>query len=107
MANKPINMNKVRQLLRLHSQGYKKLQIAEQTGISRNTIKKYLKEFTESKLSFEEINVLSDKDLEDLFVKPQERLPINDKLQHLFSLFPVMDKELKRKGITRQILWVE
>ena len=53
MANKPINMNKVRQILRLHSQGYKKLQIAEQTGISRNTIKKYLKEFTESNLSFE------------------------------------------------------
>lgn len=105
MANTPINMNKVRHILRLHSQGCKKLQIAEQTGISRNTIKKYLKEFRDSGLSFEEINVLSDKDLEDLFVKPSDRIPLNNKLQHLLSLFPAMDKELKRKGVTRQLLW--
>lgn len=105
MANNPINMSKVRQILRLHSQGYKKLQIAEQTGVSRNTLKKYIKEFIESGLSFSEINELSDKDLEDLFVKPQERLPVNDKLQTLFGLFPFMDKELKRKGVTRRILW--
>jgi transposase len=105
MANKPINMSKVRHILRLHSQGYKKLQIAEQTGIARNTLKKYLKEFEQSGLSFDEINQLSDKDLEDLFVKPLERIPINNKLQHLFSLFPSMDKELKRKGVTRKTLW--
>jgi len=99
-------MNKVRHILRLYSQGYKKLQIAEQTGVSRNTLKKYLKEFTQSGLSFDEVNQLEDKDLEDLFVKPVERPPNNkDKLQTLFSLFPAMDKELKRKGVTRAILW--
>ncbi|HEU4633119.1 MAG TPA: IS21 family transposase [Flavisolibacter sp.] len=97
-------MSKIRQILQLHSQGRSKLQIAIQTGISRNTLKKYLKEFTQSKLTFEEISELSDKDLEDLFVKPQER-PINDKLQTLFNLFPSLDKELKKKGVTRRILW--
>ena len=35
-------MNKLRQLLRLHLQGISKLQIAQQTGIARNTLKKYL-----------------------------------------------------------------
>jgi DNA replication protein DnaC len=40
-----------------------KLQIAAQTGIARNTLKKYIKEFTSSGLSFEEINELSDKEL--------------------------------------------
>lgn len=99
-------MIKIRQILRLQSQGCSKLQIAAQTGIARNTLKKYIKEFTSSGLSFEEINGLSDKELEDLFVKPEDR-PLNERLQLLFSLFPAIEKELKRKGVTRQLLWKE
>lgn len=104
MANNPISMIRIRQILRLHTQGYSKLKIAAQTGISRNTLKKYLKEFSSSGLSFDEINELSDKDLEDLFVK-QEDDPVNKKLQSLFNRFPAVEKELKRKGVTRQLLW--
>jgi transposase len=106
MPNLPISMIKIRQILRLHTQGYSKLQIAVQTSISRNTLKKYIKEFTASKLTFDEISSLSDKDLEDLFVKPEDK-PVNEKLQTLFNLFPAIDKELKRKGVTREILWEE
>lgn len=97
-------MNKIRHLLRLHSQGYSKLQIAEQTGIARNTVKKYLAEFKVSEMSFAEVNSLSDKELESLFIKPQQK-PLSEKLQTLFELFPAMDKELKRKGVTRHLLW--
>ena len=104
MANKIISMAKIRHILRLCSQGRGKLQIAEQTGVARNTIKKYIKEFEQSGLSFEQINELSDKDLEDLFVNHEEK-PLNEKLQTLFGLFPVIDKELKKKGVTRQMLW--
>ena len=99
-------MSKIRQILRLHSQGRSKVQIAAQTGMSRNTLKKYLNEFTESRLTIEEISELSDKDLEDLFVKPDDK-PVNDKLQTLFNLFPAIDKELKKKGVTRFMLWEE
>ena len=106
MANSSINMNKIRQILRLHSLDISKLSIAEQTGAARNTIKKYIKEFTQSGLNFLEINALCDKDLEDLFVK-HESHPVNQKLESLFNLFPAMDKELKKKGVTRQLLWVE
>ena len=99
-------MIKIRQILRFQSQGLSKLQIAAQTGIARNTLKKYIKEFTASGLSFEEINELSDKELEVLFVKPEDR-PLNERLQILFSLFPAVEKELKKKGVTRQLLWKE
>lgn len=99
-------MIKIRQILRLHSQGRSKVQIAAQTGISRNTLKKYLKEFEGSKLTYDEISVLSDKDLEDLFINPEDN-PLNDKLQRLFSLFPTMDKALKKKGVTQYLLWEE
>lgn len=104
MANKPIRMIKIRQILRLHNQGHSKLKIAMQTGVARNTLKKYLAAFVASGLSLEQIEVLSDKDLEDLFVKPEEK-PLNEKLQTLFGLFPIIDKELKKKGVTRQLLW--
>ncbi len=104
MANNPISMSKIRHILRLHSQGRSKLLIASQTGVARNTLKKYLREFEQSGLSFSEVNELSDKDLEELFIKPEER-PLKPQLQTLFSLFPAVDKELKRKGVTRLLLW--
>jgi len=106
MANKAINMIKIRQILRLYCQGYSKLAIAAQSGVSRNTLKKYIKEFTAINLTFDEISELSDKELEDLFVKPTER-PLNARLQTLFNLFPSIDKALKKKGVTRYILWEE
>jgi transposase len=106
MANHSINMNKLRQILRLYSSGISKLQIAEQTGVARNTIKKYIKEFTLNELSFTEVNSLCDKDLEDLFVKPVT-IQSNPKLETLFSLFPAIDKKLKKKGVTRQLLWAD
>lgn len=97
-------MSKIKHLLQLYFQGRSKLVISEQTGISRNTIKKYIREFKASGISLTELSSLSDKDLEDLFVKPKEK-PLNEKLQRLFNLFPSIDKELRKKGMTRQILW--
>src|SRR5580658_3462771 len=106
MANKTISMINVRHILRLHTQGYSKLTIAMQTGVARNTLKKYLAAFAATGLDFEQISVLSDKDLEDMFVKPEDK-PLSEKLQTLFSLFPAIDKALKKKGVTRQMLWAE
>jgi len=99
-------MSNIRHILRLHTQNRTKSEIIVQTGIPRNTLKQYLAEFKQSGLSFSEINVLSDIDLEELFVKPEEN-PINEKLQTLYTLFPSMDKDLKRKGVTRILLWEE
>ncbi len=97
-------MNKLRHLLRLHLQGTSKLQIAQQTGIARNTLKKYLAILNASELSINQLLTLNDKELETLFIKPQYQ-PLNKKLQTLFALFPDIDKALKRKGATRQKEW--
>jgi transposase len=109
MANNPISMGKIRHILRLHSQKRSKRLIAEQTGVSRNTLKKYLKEFDTCGLSYEQLDELSDKDLEDLFVKPLDQQPPqpDDRKGQLLALFPSIEKELKRKGMTRQLLWGE
>jgi DNA invertase Pin-like site-specific DNA recombinase len=43
MANRKTDMSKPRQILRLFSQGEKKLKISTLTGVSRNTLKKYFR----------------------------------------------------------------
>src|ERR1039458_795126 len=99
-------MCNIRHILRLHTQNQTQSEIILQTGIPSSVLKKYIKEFNVSGLTFAEINELNDKDLEDLFTKPEEN-PVSEKLQTLFNLFPSIDKELKRKGVTRRLLWQE
>ncbi len=104
MANSTISMSKIRQILRMYSQGRSKQSIAAQTGVSRNTAKKYLAAFEASGFTFKEINTLNDKELEDFFGKSHERAP-DSRLLALQRCFPHVDKELKRTGVTRRILW--
>lgn len=104
MSNKPISMSKIRQIIQLYTQGRSKLCISEQTGIARNTLKKYLNIFQQNSLSLAQIQELSDKELEDLFIISNEKI-IPDKHQQLFSLFPQFDKELRKKGVTKALLW--
>lgn len=99
-------MSKIRTILRLYLQGRSKLHIAVQTGVSRNTLKKYIAAFTSHSLSIEQVNELSDKALEDLFIG-QDTKPVSEKLKVLSELFPYFEKELKRKGVTRKLLWEE
>jgi len=99
-------MLNIRHILRLHTQNQTMSEIIVQTGIHRIPLKKIINDFKESKLSFSEINELSDADLQDLFKKPVEK-EHSEKLQTLYNLFPYIDKELKRKGVTKQLLWEE
>lgn len=106
MANNPISMSKIRTILRMYAQGRSKLQIAAQTGVARNTLKKYILAFNRTRLHIEQIDQLSDKELERLFIK-QEDKALSEKLKHLFALFPHYSKELTRPGVTRKLLWEE
>ena len=99
-------MSKIRQILRLYTQGKSKLFISTHTGMSRNTVKKYITLFVDSKLSFDEIDKLTNKDLDDLFGYTS-RLEPSKRYNQLIACFPAINKELKRKGVTREIVWQE
>jgi len=99
-------MLNIRHILRLYTQNQTMSEIIVQTGIHRSTLKKIIKDFKISELSFSEINELSDEDLEELFKKPIENLQ-SKRVKTLYSLFPEIDKELKRKGVTKSLLWEE
>lgn len=104
MANKRTDMSKLRQIFRLYNQGEKKLKISELTGVSRNTLKRYLKIYLHLGLTINDIEVRSDKELDTLFGDNLVAEP-GDKYKTLEATFPSIEKELKRRGITRQILW--
>ncbi|WP_080059213.1 IS21 family transposase [Spirosoma aerolatum] len=104
MANSTISMSKIRHIFRLFSQGRSKLSIATQIGVSRNTVKRYLTALAASGLTYEDIRTLTDKDLEDLFGKTPEP-KLDPRLTILQAYLPQVDKELKRKGVTRLMLW--
>jgi transposase len=106
MANKPIKMSKLRQVFKLHCQGQSKLYISTVTGLSRNTVSKYINNFIALKSTWEETNALSDKDLDDLFCKSPEVIP-SDKLSRLHRFFSESSKRLGQCGVNRIYLWVE
>ena len=104
MANTTISMSKIRHILRMYSQGRSIMSIAAQADASRNTVKKYVASFKASSYSFEEVNALNDKELEDFFGKSKEQ-PANSRMQSMQRCFPHIDKELKRTGVNRHMLW--
>ncbi len=96
-------MKKVRLILRMYTEGVSKKTISEKSGCSRNTVKKYIRQFIAMGKSFEELNQLSNTSLEELF-KSEAPLP-QGRLDTLRGYFPQMEKALKRKGVTREQLW--
>jgi transposase len=106
MANKPISMSKIRQILRLYSQGSSNLAINRLTGISRNTLKKYIRDYKALNLNIIEIEELSDYDLEELFSRFKQHQPcLTQRARDLIALFPEINKQLKRKGVTQYMMW--
>ena len=104
MANKIILMSRIRQILRLYTQGTSKKKISELTACSRNTVKKYIQKFHREHLTFEQVNALNDHDLEQLFgyVEPVVK---DARFKELQALLPQMEKDLKRKGVTILLLF--
>jgi transposase len=104
MANKKKDMSKLRQMLRLYTQGESKLKISILTGVSRNTLKKYIKQFDGFGVSIMQIELMSDRELDALF--NQNILPEpSNKYKDAELFFPIMEKALKKRGMTQFIQW--
>ncbi|MEY3751542.1 MAG: hypothetical protein RLZZ354_69 [Pseudomonadota bacterium] len=106
MAGKPIDMSKLRNTLKLSLQGKSKVFISNYLGLSRNTVKKYIKQFLLLKITYDELEQLSDVKLEELFLKPLEP-ELSPKLKALYAFFPHVERQLKKVGMTKMLLWQE
>src|ERR1700677_2237228 len=99
MPNKPISMSKVRQIIKLHSQGIGKKKIGVRLGVSKNTVKHYVEVFMRLKTSCEELLKLTDFELNKTFHPPHPTV-MGGKLKHLIAFFPDMEKQLRKRGMT-------
>ena len=99
----------IREIIRLKDNGLSNNQISKSLGKSRTTIIKYLGLIETSGICFKELLELKEEELSELFEVPNELNPFDrDQIRKdLYSIFPYIEKELKRVGVTRQILWTE
>jgi transposase len=108
MANKSIDMSKLRQIFKLyfgHHQGSRT--IRDITGISRTTIRKYIEQYYTLKIPWDELSKLSDKELQDLFHQDCIIPDPPERQKELYAFFPQIEKRLKQPGMTLQKLWQE
>ena len=102
MANQIMSMNKLKEVLRYQIEGKSKREISKRTEMSRNTVEKYLLVFESHPLSFKELLKLSDSELYAIVIQPVDVKP---HWESLYALFPSMETELKRVGMTRGLIW--
>ena len=109
MARKRISMKKMREVIRLKmSNDFSDRQIARALNISRPVVAKYWREFQTSGLKFEQIETMADSKLLQILEKrPRVQKQTCDKYKRLAKYFPYLLKELKRKGVTLNLLWDE
>ena len=104
MSNKPIEMFKIRQVLRLYADGCGSKFISKTTGIARNTVKKYLLQFVELRLTVERVEAMNDKQLATVFLieKPKKE---SSRQIDLEALLPELAARLKKRGVTKQMVY--
>ena len=106
MANKKKTMGLIRQILRLKHAGKSIRSIAETVKVSRNTVRKYLRLIAASSIDLEEALQMSDEALSGLIDPPVEEDRDNRYL-HLMSQMSYFERELRRTGVSRWVLWSE
>src|SRR5690554_2380858 len=108
MANNPIDSVMIREIIRMKKHGFGNTEISLSLGKSRSTIVKYSNGIQASGLTLEELLKLPDERLHELIESinnpPKDE---QDKRSELYAFFPYVEKELKRVGVTRKILWKE
>lgn len=106
MAGKTKTMTQIRKIIQCAQHGWPIREIARTTGISKNTVKRYLRRLAEQGYSAESALALDDKTLAQIV----ERMPREDETERFKVLekrFPLIADELQRVGVTRMRLWEE
>lgn len=105
MAGKPIRMTSLKQIIQLREQGAGIKTIARSLGLSKNTVKKYLRRIETGGSSVGEVVHCQEDQLAAWLTGPPS--PTQSRYEHLQTLLPYLEKELQRTGVTRQLLWQE
>jgi transposase len=105
MAQKPIAMEQLKQLLQLQKDGIGIREMARRLGISRNSVRKYLGLLSGETSGDDEAS--DNKTLADRAYGNESLAHDAVRLQQLITHFQYARGELGRTGVTRQLLWKE
>jgi len=106
MAGKTRPMSQIKQLLHLHKQGMKINTIARTLDMSRNTVKSYLQKLSLLCIDIDILLALDDPILEGRFHAGNPAYS-DGRFDYFKSHLGYYESELKRKHVTRRILWQE
>ncbi|SFT06694.1 Helix-turn-helix domain of resolvase, partial [Porphyromonadaceae bacterium NLAE-zl-C104] len=98
MAGTPKSISMVKQILHLHGLGYGIKTISRELGVSKNTIKRYLRQAESRGLAPEAVSSHSNEALEHILLEDNTRG--RDKLTQLRQLFPDISSKLEETGFT-------
>jgi transposase len=100
-------MSKVRNIIRLYTEGVSKQSIGDRTGLPRNSVKKYIRLFLASDKSPEDLELMSDTELEQFFMDMVPRHYVEDDPRYIAAVafFPGMEKALKHRENTKEKQW--
>jgi DNA-binding CsgD family transcriptional regulator len=101
MAQKAIDMNRIRQVQQLRDDGVPIKEIARRTGISRKTVKKYLRKL-EVLTGPGNSEAISDKKLAPLVYSNDNTVVRNKRQEALLKHFEQVKGELHKTGVTKQ-----
>jgi transposase len=106
MARKRIGMKKIRDVIRLKTTTeLSERQIAKALSISRPVVAKYWNGFQASGLAYEQVAEMAESEL--LRMVEKAKVGKSAKYREMARSFPHIVMELKRKGVTLQLLWQE
>jgi transposase len=105
MPVKEVSMHKIREIFRLHFEaGLSQRQIAASVRLSPGVINKYLKSIKETGISWPLPGDLDEQKLRRLLLKQPNKTSIS---HYAEPNYVVIHQELKKKGVTLQLLWEE
>ncbi|VAW22824.1 Mobile element protein [hydrothermal vent metagenome] len=99
----------IKEIIRLKTEDLSNSRIAKALNLSRPTVIKYVKQFEASGFSLHELSKLSNQELHEFFEATATPLRAEGNIRfiELIEFFPYVERELRKTGVTRQILWEE
>lgn len=106
MTGKTKEMNKIKQVLIMHKNRVSNRRIAKVVGMNKETVNNYVKKAEALGASLDELIGLDEPELERRLVSGNAAYS-DPRFDVLSEMLPYIEGELRRKGVTLQLLWEE
>lgn len=110
--SQPLRMHQIKRIIELYQEGRGIWETKRLTGLSRNTIREYLKRIQSSGLTPAQMLALDDESLKpfmyaDAFEQGHAGRKVDARYEIISKDLDRYCSELRRRGVTRQLLWEE